>query len=39
MIKEWLNCINPRPTWEKLVEATKDNNEQKSEDIRLKYCT
>ncbi len=39
MIKEWLNRINPRPTWEKLVEATKDINERKSEDIRLKYCT
>ncbi len=39
MIEEWLNSINPRPTWEELVEAIKDINERKSEDIRLKYCT
>ncbi len=39
MIKEWLNRINPRPTWEKLVEATKVFNEKKSEEIRLKYST
>ena len=39
MIREWLNRMNPRPTWEKLVEATKDINERKSEEIRLRYCT
>ncbi len=38
-IKEWLNGINPRPTWEELVEAVKPFNENKAEDIRIKYCT
>ncbi len=38
-IKGWLNGIDPRPTWEELVEAVKPFNENKAEDIRIKYCT
>ncbi len=38
-IKEWLNGIDPRPTWEELVEAVKLVNGNRAEDIRIKYCT
>ncbi len=38
-IKEWLNGIDPPPTWEELLEAVKLVNKNKAEDIRIKYCT
>ncbi len=38
-IKEWLNGIDPPPTWEELVEAVKLVSKNRAEDIRIKYCT
>lgn len=37
MISMWLRMINPKPTLEALVEAVKEVNEKKAEDIKTKY--
>ena len=38
VLDEWLKEIDPPPTWEQLVHATRQVDEEKAEEIRTKYC-
>lgn len=39
MFTEWLKIVDPRPSWEQLVEAVEVIHQSKAEEIRVKYCT
>lgn len=37
MLSEWLNQVDPRPTWTALAEAVEPVDKVKAQDIKTKY--
>ena len=39
MLRKWLSCVDPRPTWSSLAEVVEPFDPRKVEEIHQKYCS